>query len=206
MPTRPAALEPDALNPREVSELAEIPKSTVERAIAGRVVRTWKARGPGRRHTAERHLPPESVVFFSLMNDLKGVLTVSGKGKREIVSRLSARKLVDLKTGKLAIVPGIEADMTRYGAVVDRTLRYMRTRNALIVHDPAIMGGTPVIAGTRMTVHAVAGRVERGETIDGIAEEYGLSAEAVEAAVIYAKAHPLVGRPGGRPFKTADAA
>jgi uncharacterized protein (DUF433 family) len=35
----------------------------------------------------------------------------------------------------------------------------------LIVSDPEIMGGTPCIEGTRLTVYAVAARIRGGETI-----------------------------------------
>jgi uncharacterized protein (DUF433 family) len=88
---------------------------------------------------------------------------------------------------------------------MDRAERYRATRDALIVIDPAIKGGTAVIRGTRMTVYSVLGRVEHDDTIDDIvAENPDLSREAVAAAIIYARTHPLMGRPGGRPW--ADAA
>jgi uncharacterized protein (DUF433 family) len=46
---------------------------------------------------------------------------------------------------------------------------------------------------------------EHGDTIEDIvAENPDISREAVEAAIIYARTHPLMGRPGGRPW--ADAA
>jgi uncharacterized protein (DUF433 family) len=73
--------------------------------------------------------------------------------------------------------------------------------NAFIVVDEEIKGGTPVIRGTRMTVYAVLGRVDHGETIDDIlADNPDLTREALEAAINYARSHPLVGRPGGRPW------
>ena len=73
--------------------------------------------------------------------------------------------------------------------------------NTFIVVDEEIKGGTPVIRGTRMTVYAVLGRVDHGETIDDIlADNPDLTREALEAAIIYARSHPLVGRPGGRPW------
>ena len=73
--------------------------------------------------------------------------------------------------------------------------------NAFIVVDEEIKGGTPVIRGTRLTVYAVLGRIDHGETIDDIlADNPDLTREALEAAIIYARSHPLVGRPGGRPW------
>jgi uncharacterized protein (DUF433 family) len=70
-----------------------------------------------------------------------------------------------------------------------------------IVVDDEIKGGTPVIRGTRITVYAILGRIDHGETIEDILDDYpNLTREAVEAAVAYARAHPFVARPGGRPW------
>ena len=55
--------------------------------------------------------------------------------------------------------------------------------NAFIVVDEEIKGGTPVIRGTRLTVYAVLGRIDHGETIDDIlADNPDLTREALEAA------------------------
>jgi len=55
-----------------------------------------------------------------------------------------------------------------------------------------------------MTVYSVLGRVEHRETVDDIlSDNPDLSREAVETAIIYARTHPLMGRPGGRPWATA---
>jgi len=70
-----------------------------------------------------------------------------------------------------------------------------------IVVDEEVMGGTPVIRGTRITVYSVLGRIEHGDTVDDIVEDNpDIPREAVEAAVAYARAHPLTPRPGGRPW------
>ncbi len=55
--------------------------------------------------------------------------------------------------------------------------------------------------GARMTACSVLGRVDHGDTTDDIlAENPDLAREALEAAVTYARTHPLMGRPGGRPW------
>ena len=81
-----------------------------------------------------------------------------------------------------------------------RAERYRAARDALIEVDQEIMGGTAIIRGTRMTVYSVLGRIEHGDSVDDIlAENPDLAREAIEAAIIYARTHPLMGRPGGRP-------
>jgi uncharacterized protein (DUF433 family) len=47
----------------------------------------------------------------------------------------------------------------------------------------------------------VLGRVAHGETVDDVlSDNPDLSRDIVEAAITYARTHPLMGRPGGRPW------
>jgi uncharacterized protein (DUF433 family) len=103
------------------------------------------------------------------------------------------------------LAPAAEINIgTLVGDAVDRAERYRATRDSSIVIDEAIKGGAPIIRGTRMTVYSVLGRVRHGETIDDILRDNpDLSRTAVETAVTYARTHPLMGRPGGRPWVDA---
>ena len=61
-----------------------------------------------------------------------------------------------------------------------------------------------MIKGTRMTVYSVLGRLQHGDAIDDLAEDNpDIPRDAFEAAAIFAKAHPLRGRPSGRPWRNA---
>ncbi len=83
-------------------------------------------------------------------------------------------------------------------AVCDVKERLLRLFNAkkMVVCDPEILSGTPVIAGTRVPVYDVAASVEKGIEISGILDAYpSLSPEQVELAAFYAKAVPPRGRP-----------
>jgi uncharacterized protein (DUF433 family) len=62
------------------------------------------------------------------------------------------------------------------------------------------MGGTPVIRGTRMTVYSVLGRIEHGDGVDDVLADNPDLTREVEAAIIYARTHPLMGGPSGRPW------
>jgi len=58
-----------------------------------------------------------------------------------------------------------------------------------IVSDPEIMGGTPCIKGTRITVYAVVARIEGGESMDILHEDWPyVPVEALTAAVDYVRA------------------
>ena len=59
-----------------------------------------------------------------------------------------------------------------------------------------IMGGTPVISGTRVPVHDVAAALAAGVPAKEILEDYpSLTEDRLELAALYAEANPLRGRP-----------
>ncbi|MHA1594598.1 MAG: DUF433 domain-containing protein [Candidatus Baldrarchaeia archaeon] len=61
------------------------------------------------------------------------------------------------------------------------------TAEERIVRDPNILGGKPVIKGTRISVEFILKLLENGWSIDEICEEYGLTREDVIAAIKYAR-------------------
>ena len=73
--------------------------------------------------------------------------------------------------------------------------------DTLIERNLGILGGTPVIAGTRVSVYSILGWLQDGDSVDEILREYPeIPREAIVAAELYAKAHPLRGRASGRPW------
>lgn len=61
-------------------------------------------------------------------------------------------------------------------------------KEPLIVSDPKIMMGKPVIAGTRITVELILEKLAAGETVEQILDAHPrLTREAVLAAIAFAK-------------------
>ena len=57
----------------------------------------------------------------------------------------------------------------------------------LIITDPKIMMGKPVIAGTRITVELILEKLAAGETIEQILDAHPrLTRQAISAALLYA--------------------
>ena len=57
----------------------------------------------------------------------------------------------------------------------------------LIVSDPKVMMGKPVIAGTRITVEMILEKLSAGETVEQILEAHPrLTREAIKAALAFA--------------------
>jgi uncharacterized protein (DUF433 family) len=55
-----------------------------------------------------------------------------------------------------------------------------------IVVDPKVRHGKPVIAGTRVPVELVIGKLAGGMTTAAVADEYGLAEAGIRAALAYA--------------------
>jgi uncharacterized protein (DUF433 family) len=59
--------------------------------------------------------------------------------------------------------------------------------NQLIVSDPKVMMGKPVVAGTRVTVEYILEKLAAGETVEQLLEAHpGLTRNAVLAAIGFA--------------------
>jgi uncharacterized protein (DUF433 family) len=188
------------LTPREVAELSGVPKRVIEKAIEERVLRVRFRTARGLIRQPRRMLQVHAVAYAALITRLN--LTLTKAHKKHLIKELAHLTVDEIRTFRLELAPAVEVDVGRLiGDVMDRAERYRIARDASIVIDDAIKGGTPVIRGTRMTVYSVLGRVESGETVDDIlGDNPDLSREALESAIIYARTHPLMGRPGGRPW------
>lgn len=193
-------LSPD-LTVRETAFLAGVSEKTVEKALEAGVLKTVPA--PARfRGGAARFLPIRAVAFFHAL-DAADLADLPLRHKRALWDQLTTLKPGPLQPIEFA--PGATLDLDRLAAPALRYAeRYRDARDRYIVSDPAILGGTPVIAGTRLTVYAVLGRMQDGETVDDLAADYPeVPREAFAAAELYARTHPLRGRPSGRPWRNA---
>ena len=57
----------------------------------------------------------------------------------------------------------------------------------LVISDPAVMMGKPVIAGTRITVELILEKLAAGETVEAILEAHPrLTREGIRAALAFA--------------------
>lgn len=58
----------------------------------------------------------------------------------------------------------------------------------MIVSDPNVMMGKPVVAGTRITVELILEKLAAGETVEQILEAHPrLTRQAIQAALAFAK-------------------
>jgi uncharacterized protein (DUF433 family) len=75
-------------------------------------------------------------------------------------------------------------------------LERLKAARSLVVSDPEVLGGAPVLRGTRVPVHDLAASVAAGIPMARILAAYpALDAEKLDLAVVYAEANPARGRP-----------
>ncbi|MGJ3265663.1 MAG: DUF433 domain-containing protein [Salinarimonas sp.] len=176
-----------------MAALAGTPRSVVEKALEQRALGAER-----RRAQTERLLPIHSVAIAATFKSLGRRLTVADK--RRVSSIVQAADIGGIRDCRVEIAPALTVDV---GAIaqdaVERAIRYARDRDAYIERVDGVMGGRPVIKGTRITASAVHGRLAGGDTIEDLLEDYPLiPREAFEAAHLYAMTHPSVGRPASR--------
>ncbi|WP_239479624.1 DUF433 domain-containing protein [Actibacterium sp. 188UL27-1] len=174
-----------------------IEKDCEEGIVPRRKTKLWM------RKTVAAHVPMHAVAYARAMQSLDGI-KMEKKSKRRVWKFLRSSKAD--KFGSLELSPGLTLHLEPLVTEVwDRTLSYLETRHEHLAVDPDILGGEPILKGTRITCQSVLGRIESGETLDDLVEDYSeISKEAFEAALVYAKAHPPRGRPSaGKPWRKA---
>ena len=185
---------------RETAALSGVPRTAIEKAVEARVLQPLTA--PARlRGGAMRYLPIRAVVYFQALK-AAGLTDLPLRHKRSIWTCVARLEPMELDT--IEFTPGATLDLARLAANSLRNAeRYREARDRYITSDADILG-TPVIAGTRVTVYAVLGRLQDGDTVEDLVDDYPhIPREALEAAELYARAHPLRGRPSGRPWRNA---
>jgi uncharacterized protein (DUF433 family) len=79
---------------------------------------------------------------------------------------------------------------------VEERLSQLAKAQQMVIKDPEILSGTPVIKGTRVPVYDIAAAIDSGTPTDKILKSYpSLKDWQIELSQIYAKAVPLRGRP-----------
>ncbi len=175
--------------PREVAAVSGADLRVIEKAINTRAI---PARTVGR--ARRRQLDETALLAFALAEALPTELHLPPGAAYQLLLRDSNVN----DRGELAIGDLVRIDTNKALAAARRRLELYDHARQLIVRDPKILDGAPTIRGTRITAQSILGRLEAGDGIEKVLEDYpDLDRETVEAAAIYAKANP----PFGRPYK-----
>ena len=170
--------------------------STVNKAIEEKIVPVRLARdGHPRRYVSDAaitYVAASRVVDVSLSKTAKRLIYQT-LAERMDEARKSDRAIDGIVKLSPYLFMDLGNDLPEWTRIVHA---YARARADHIEENPEIMGGMPVVKGTRVPVHSLLAMVEGGDSVTSIARDFPqLSDEAIEAAVLYARSHPRLGRP-----------
>jgi len=188
---------------REAAHLAGVTMRRIEKSCEEGIV-PKAGRRPGLTRGTHARVPAPAAAYAAAMSRLDGI-TMAAASKRAVWKSIHSARGDSLGTVELS--PGVKLELdTLAGDVWSRTGFYLAAREAFLVSDPKILGGEPVIRGTRITCRSVLGRVEGGDTVDDLTGDYpDVPREAFEAAALYARTHPKRGRPEkGKPWRKPE--
>lgn len=190
------ATENQAFSPREAAFITGLSAKAVNKAIDERWISIRRVRAEG---SVSRRIGETELVYLCLLTNVSELLRPSAK--KELYRRLrrapsNARK-VDLD--------GIAIDISRARREARKGARRLRHAVRVIVCDPEIRGGEPVIRGTRVPAYTLADLAKQGVPAEEILEDYpSIDRAKLDAALAYAQAYPRRGRPPRRPWVGAS--
>jgi uncharacterized protein (DUF433 family) len=187
--------EEASFNRREAAYFADTSLRQVNKAIEEKVVKAWR---PDARRV---YLDRNDVLALALIS--KAQLKLPRQTKKQIYEWISSSVHgKDLEPAELALSEVLVIRLDRELVSMAKALNaYREARERYVTTDSEIQGGEPIVSGTRLPVHSVATRLQRGDTLADLAKDHpGIPQSAFEAARIYAEAHPRRGRPA-RPWR-----
>jgi uncharacterized protein (DUF433 family) len=187
----------DMLRPTEAAVVARVALRDVNRAIDERILpEGFFTLDDGRRLTAT------ACTLISFYFDSAKHLTSE---ERLFAIREAGARLRGFRTRTLASLleedwkvrdEFLTIDLAPFVRSTKERMDRLATARNLVVTDPEILGGTPVIRSTRIPVYDVAAAVAAGIPNNRILAAYpGLDVDQIELAALYAEANPARGRP-----------
>lgn len=178
--------------PTQAAFLTGLPLKTIQKAIEQKAVPCRILRHQG---NSARYLSGPALICLRL--EAEGVNQLPLQLRRRIFRNvLQSPRRANLRIGDVICV---EIDRARKGLA--KNLKELRRAERMVVSNPAVMTGSPVIRGTRIPVHMIAEMREQSVSPKVILEGYpSISADQIALAEIYAQAHPKRGRPPVQPW------
>ncbi len=187
----------DMLKPAEAALVAHVGVREINRVIDERILPDWfVSMDDGRRVAAS------ACSLISFYFDSARRLTAEERlfAIREAGSRLQKFRAFDFD----ALIAEdwtvrddfLTIDFEPFLRGANKRMRRLEAARDMVVSDPDILGGTPVLRGTRVPVYDVAACVASGSSTEHILDGYpSIDADKIELAAIYAEANPVRGRP-----------
>jgi uncharacterized protein (DUF433 family) len=152
----------------------------------------------------DEHILPEALYTATQTRSFKSRACVLISFYFRAANRLTSEERQRTITRASASTPGpdtiqdefLTIDLTAFHKEVEERLDRLHAARDIVVVDPEILSGTPVIRGTRVPVYDVAASVASGIPMERILSAHpSLKRKQVELAALYVEANPQRGRP-----------
>jgi len=181
------------LSPREAAFVTGLSEKTINQAIDREEVQPLPAR---RVDDRERTLGFSDLVYLQLRSEIGALL--SAEGKRLLREQLSAAEDPE---GIVNIGP-MEVRIAMQVQRVEERVAQIELARSFVVSDPEVRAGEPTVRGTRIPVYVLSDLAAQGADTEELLEDYpSLTAESLEAALLFAGMYPRRGRPRSTPWK-----
>jgi uncharacterized protein (DUF433 family) len=187
----------DMLKPTEAAVVARVALRDVNRVIDERILPEGFFSLDDGRRVAATACTLISFYFHSAkrLTSEERLFAIREVGDR--LHRLRTRALASLVEEDWIVRDEfLTIDLTPFVRRTTERLERLSAAREMVVSDPDVLGGLPVVRGTRVPVHDVAASVAAGVPTHRIVAAYpSLDADKIELAAIYAEANPARGRP-----------
>ena len=146
-----------------------------------------------------RTVRKDACLWIAFYFETEEVLTAAARVKTMRGALAHNHSWTELRHCKFEESRTVKVLLSSIWEDVDRRLSQLKVAQQMVVEDLEILRGTPVIRGTRISVHDVASLVDAGTPAQEILDIYpSLTQAQIGLASIYAKANPQRGRPRHR--------
>lgn len=143
----------------------------------------------------------EACVLISFYFRTADSLTSAARMRTIRNSLAHSQNWSEWRLWKAEETPAVQVSLKPFLIEVEARLKQLAEARDMVISDPEILRGTPVVRGTRIPVYDVAELMESGTPLEEMKELYPrLSNEQLSLAYVYSKAHPRRGRPTRRPL------
>jgi uncharacterized protein (DUF433 family) len=171
--------------PTEASLLTGLPLTAVRRALEDDSVPSQKVRS-GR--IVQRVISSEGLLCLKL--EQLGVGQLPLAYRRRIYRAVLAQPGIPQLRESEAVINEVRRARTD----LKSAMTSYKKAHTMVVEDPEIMGGTPVIRGTRVPVYLIAEMRRQGASVEEILTGYpSVTGEQISLAELYAQANPRRG-------------
>jgi len=172
--------------------MADAQANITRRAVEGVIVKEFFPSSAVKRRHRQLALTATGLLIMAAEFALRRDLPVAALRKRIYRTMLRQRAAYGHIAAGETVTVNVEAPLARASDALSRYRRLME----LVEVNPEIQHGEPVLRGTRVTVYTIAALSAAGTPTEEILRHYpNLTVRQVEAARLYASAHPRRSHP-----------